>query len=749
MRKTFLLALFAFSGLTAFSVLPAQQQPAPGAVSAGQPVTDTGGTVFLAGNGSGLFSIRPGTLGVSLLWQGGAVHKILRVQDFAPDAEGWYFLTDKGVLYSRDLQNFELRNDGLPVRTVKTFRNGEIAFVSEIQELADLCPLPGNPDVLVTATNKSVFLSEDGGRSWRSLGTSAITDGVKTAAPAMLPDETGRGKLTVLMSHPIYGISYLHPHDAGSRWTDLNDGLERMPTMESPDEVAAIAVSPDGSQVYASQSFLPALYRLDWEGRRFVRILRTEDFADSFDGLSVRGSGENAKLFFTARENLKMFSSTGLQNIPQWDSLSSLLRKPASCLYVPPAEAAALLGPGTNAGLSFSQMWLLHPEQVSSPYAVRADGRKGIYIPVWQATTEEGLDAHLKTIQDNSLNMLVIDMKDDYGFLRYDAQDPLVTEKGQTGRGIRLEEFVRKTDALDLYLVARIVVFKDRELSEYAGGKYAVWDSRENKPWRGYELREETIEEEGKEPRTETVRRYYDEYWVDPYSEEVWEYNVAIAKELIARGFDEIQFDYIRFPTDGRNLPDASYRWQSGGLDKESALLSFLRYARQEIKAPVSIDIYGANGWYRTGARTGQHINLLAKYVDVICPMFYPSHFENGFLAQEPAVERPYRIYYYGTFRNTILAKNQALVRPWAQAFYLNVAYDRTYYNENYVQQQIFGVRDSCNRGYTYWNNSGRYTDLRPDPPDTAPYPGTSPEAAAGRIFRVRRNNAPAEALQK
>ena len=174
-----------------------------------------------------------------------------------------------------------------------------------------------------------------------------------------------------------------------------------------------------------------------------------------------------------------------------------------------------------------------------------------------------------------------------------------------------------------------------------------------------------------------------------------------------------------------------------------------MRYARQEIKAPVSIDIYGANGWYRTGARTGQHINLLAKYVDVICPMFYPSHFENGFLAQEPAVERPYRIYYYGTFRNTILAKNQALVRPWAQAFYLNVAYDRTYYNENYVQQQIFGVRDSCNRGYTYWNNSGRYTDLRPDPPDTAPYPGTSPEAAAGRIFRVRRNNAPAEALQK
>jgi hypothetical protein len=107
--------------------------------------------------------------------------------------------------------------------------------------------------------------------------------------------------------------------------------------------------------------------------------------------------------------------------------------------------------------------------------------------------------------------------------------------------------------------------------------------------------------------------------------------------------------------------------------------------------------------------------------------MFYPSHFEQIFLAQNPAVERPYRIYYFGTYRNTVIARNRVIVRPWTQAFKLNVSYDNTYYNKNYVQQQIFGIRDSINRGYMYWNNSGNYENISPDISDTLPYPGLEP----------------------
>ncbi|MGP1530165.1 MAG: putative glycoside hydrolase, partial [Treponema sp.] len=127
------------------------------------------------------------------------------------------------------------------------------------------------------------------------------------------------------------------------------------------------------------------------------------------------------------------------------------------------------------------------------------------------------------------------------------------------------------------------------------------------------------------------------------------------------------------------------------------------------------IDIYGANGWYRTGARTGQEVELLADYVDIICLMFYPSHFRQSFLAYAPAKERPYRIYYWGSFRNKLIARNKLIIRPWAQAFYIPVSYDKKFYNEDYVQRQILGIKDSIDEGYVYWNNSGRYHDIRPD----------------------------------
>ena len=128
-------------------------------------------------------------------------------------------------------------------------------------------------------------------------------------------------------------------------------------------------------------------------------------------------------------------------------------------------------------------------------------------------------------------------------------------------------------------------------------------------------------------------------------------------------------------------------------------------------------------------------MELLARYVDVICPMFYPSHFEQQFLAHEPAVDRPYRIFFHGSYRNAIIARNHIIVRPWVQAFYLNVSYDRTYYNQDYVQRQVFGARDALNQGYTYWNNSGRYEDLRPDIDTSMAYPWEPPAENAGNLI--------------
>jgi hypothetical protein len=187
---------------------------------------------------------------------------------------------------------------------------------------------------------------------------------------------------------------------------------------------------------------------------------------------------------------------------------------------------------------------------------------------------------------------------------------------------------------------------------------------------------------------------------------------VEIAKEIVERGFDEVQFDYIRFPTDGDNLADASYCYKGEGMDMESALMSFLSYARESVSAPISADIYGANGWYRTGVRTGQDVELLSRYVDVVCPMFYPSHFEQDFLAAKPAEERPYRIYYFGTLRNVYIGRFRLVVRPYVQAFKMNVRYDRQYYGLDYVRREIDGVRTAADMGMTFWNSGGRYDDV-------------------------------------
>ena len=105
-------------------------------------------------------------------------------------------------------------------------------------------------------------------------------------------------------------------------------------------------------------------------------------------------------------------------------------------------------------------------------------------------------------------------------------------------------------------------------------------------------------------------------------------------------------------------------------------------------------------------------MELHAPWVDVICPMYYPSHFEQYFLAQNPPELRPWRIYYHGTLRTDRIGRGQVIIRPYVQAFYLNVSYDRVHYNEDYVIREVQGVREAGSSGFTYWNNSGRYADI-------------------------------------
>jgi len=686
------------------------------------------GTFMLAGSESGLYQISPDKT-IFPLWTEGKVTKIIRTEINDPDVQSecrWYFLTAKGIMTSTDLRTFELRNTGLPFLTIKEWDGTNTTFKKQIAQLKDLAVHPQNPDILVTATKENVYLSRNGGTTWVDIGsTSATTSGIKSVAVANMGED-----LVVFMSHAIFGFSWKRiVTGKNTVWNDVSSGFEAMKTQVYPDEISDImpVVFADAqgnlvTEVFVSQTFIPRLYRFNWSTKKAELLYKGTEPCDTIDGLFWDGT----KVLFTTPGKINSFTPqanvTGVIP-PEYEAW-----KDKMTALAPKDTVYSAWMPNAKGGLCLSELWLLRSETAHGSYASKALDRKAIYVPTHKVCTVEGIAKYKKIITDNKLNALVIDMKDDYGLLRYNTQDPVLMEKGYVSKyHIDLQQFVSEFKKDNIYLVGRIVVFKDKHLSEYGNSKYAVWDKSKNKAWVGTKPAVAIKDEQGNVTGSKVEN--YDENWVDPYSPEVWDYVVRIAKELIAGGFDEIQFDYIRFPTDGTNMKNAQFRWKSEGMDKESALLSFLSYARKNIDAPLGIDIYGANGWYRSGTRTGQDVEQLGEYVDVICPMFYPSHFEQGFLDYAPRTERPYRIFYYGTYRNTVIGRNNIIVRPWVQAFYLNVSYDRKFYDKDYVQKQVYGTRDSVDRGYMYWNNIGRYDDIQPDVGETK-YPGPADEAS-------------------
>jgi hypothetical protein len=140
------------------------------------------------------------------------------------------------------------------------------------------------------------------------------------------------------------------------------------------------------------------------------------------------------------------------------------------------------------------------------------------------------------------------------------------------------------------------------------------------------------------------------------------------------------------------------------------ALESFLTQAREVIHIPISTDLYGFNSWHRMGNWIGQSIEVLADYVDVISPMFYPSHFPGDFMKDEPYLERGRKIYEEGTSRAAFLVGSRSIVRPYVQAFLIGgeLAMGPAEYSQ-YLTNQIEGALAAPSSGLTLWNASNRY----------------------------------------
>ena len=305
------------------------------------------------------------------------------------------------------------------------------------------------------------------------------------------------------------------------------------------------------------------------------------------------------------------------------------------------------------------------------------DSIRGLYAGVpssWKVVKEL-----VAVAKKAGYNALVFDIKDDYGNVY--VNDPTASSTGALRKALPAEEVCTYVHAQNIKAIARMVVFKDQRLFSAFSNKYAIKDSATKKPWRG-------------NPK---------EYWVDPYAEFAHSYNIAIAKEAERAGFDEIQFDYIRFPTDGP-VHRCVYSFKpDNGIYKYEAVAQFLRSAKQILTIPVSVDVYGFTVWYEFGQWLGQDIEAMASIVDVLCPMVYPSHYGRKFFEGRIDASGYYAIVTESTAR--AMMKSQAIVRPYLQAF--NMLSPKWGYH--YIQNQVQGCNDAGVDGYILWNAGRDY----------------------------------------
>jgi hypothetical protein len=289
------------------------------------------------------------------------------------------------------------------------------------------------------------------------------------------------------------------------------------------------------------------------------------------------------------------------------------------------------------------------------------------------------------------LNAVVIDVKGDRGFVPYESQIPLAREAGAMGpvRVRDFDEILARLKARRARVVARIVVFKDDVLARHRPG-WAVTDTRTGSLW----LDNERLA------------------WLDPFEDRTWDYSIAVAKEAALKGFDEIQFDYLRFPGDG-NLSAARYSRPNTQESRLQAIGEFLKRAREALEptgTSLAIDLFGYTAFNLDDTGVGQRIEELAPLVDVLCPMAYPSAYHLGIPNYRNPVAHPYEVVFETVRRMRARSAHTTVqVRPWIQDF-RDYAFDRRSFGVSEVRAEMKAALDAGATGWMLWNPQNRYT---------------------------------------
>lgn len=319
---------------------------------------------------------------------------------------------------------------------------------------------------------------------------------------------------------------------------------------------------------------------------------------------------------------------------------------------------------------------------------------KGIYITGPMAGNTAFQDI-LKLVGETELNSMVIDVKNDEGKISWKMDLESAQALGACTPYIGdMEGFMKNLKEREIYTIARIACFKDPCLA--AGRPELALTKADGR----------------------AVTDANGMAWVNPYREEVWEYLTEIAEKAAEAGFDEIQFDYVRFPI-GSDADEADYGVDTQVYTKQQAIGGFLEYAAERLhekEIVVTADVFGTIIGSETDVeRVGQDYAELAELLDVISPMVYPSHYGNHVFGLDVPDAHPYE---------TVLAalegskeelaqipeERRAIVRPWLQAFTATWVDGHISYEGEQIRLQIQAVYDAGYEEWILWNAVNRYS---------------------------------------
>uniref|UniRef100_A0A7C4GFS4 DUF4015 domain-containing protein n=1 Tax=Fervidobacterium thailandense TaxID=1008305 RepID=A0A7C4GFS4_9BACT len=325
---------------------------------------------------------------------------------------------------------------------------------------------------------------------------------------------------------------------------------------------------------------------------------------------------------------------------------------------------------------------------------------RGIFLTRYSVDTRAKIREWVNFAKRNNLNTFVIDVKDDDGFLLFkmdigSKMVPIANERAFYTKE-EMKEILNELKSNGIYVIARIVCFKD---PSYA---------------KTYPERAIVYKDSG-----QLYTGIYKVPWASAYDRQLWKYNVEVARETIEVGFDEIQYDYIRFPELREDMKaKLDLRQQDPNESFPEAIQRFLLYARRELEqygVPLAIDVFGLSSTAIDDVGIGQHWEALSSIADIICPMVYPSHYANGVFGLPVPDAYPYETVYNSVLdgiKRNLQLPSPARIRPWIQSFTATWVKGHIVYDEKAIKKQIKALKDLGINEYMLWNASNKYLEM-------------------------------------